>query len=142
MNKHLQRLFLFEKLVIETKLSKKEILKKIESFADPEYTDYYTSVSEDGFFIAEKNIKSNGAGFSKNSFAPIAKAKIEEKDGITSVKVLLRMNILVLVLFAPIYFLSLILIFPFPIMLIIMYFAFVKPSERLKETLEDLVLEN
>ncbi len=51
------------------------------------------------------------------------------------------MNILVLILFAPIYFISLLLIGPFPIMLIILYFAFVKPAKRLKETLGNLLLE-
>lgn len=141
MNKHIQRLLLFEKFEIKTKLSKKEILKKIESFAAPEYTDYYGSVSESGFFIAEKNRKHFAGGHTQNSFAPIARAKIDEKDGISSVSVVLRMNILVLILFVPIYLISLLLIVPFPIMLIVLYFAFIKPAKRLRETLEDLLLE-
>ena len=141
MNKHIQRLFLFEKFEIQTRLSKQEILKKIKSFADPEYTDYYGVVSEDGFFIAEKSSKQFTGGHTQNSFAPIAQTKIDEKDGITSVSVVLRMNILVLALFAPIYFLSLLLIVPFPIMLIVLHFVFVNPAKRLKETLEDLLLE-
>ena len=69
------------------------------------------------------------------------KAKIDEKDGYSSVSVVLRMNILVLILFAPIYLISLFLIVPFPVMLIILYFAYIKPAKRLKETLEDLLLE-
>ena len=141
MNKHIQHLLLFEKIEIQTKLSKKEILEKIESFADPDYTDYYGSVADDGFFIAEKSRKTFAGGHTQNSFAPIARAKIDERDGITSVSVVLRMNLLVLILFAPIYFISLLLIVPFPIMLIILYFAFVKPAMRLKETLENLLLE-
>ncbi len=142
MNKHIQRLFLFEKFEIQTKLSKQEILKRIKSFADPEYTDYYGSVSEDGFFVAEKNRKHFAGGHTQNSFAPVAKAKIEEKDGISTVSVVLRMNILVLILFAPIYFISLMLVLPFPIMLIAVYFAFVKPAKRLKEALENLLLKD
>lgn len=142
MNKHIQRLFLFEKFEIQTKLSKQEILKRIKSFADPEYTDYYGSVSEDGFFVAEKNRKHFAGGHTQNSFAPVAKAKIEEKDGISTVSVVLRMNILVLILFAPIYFISLMLVLPFPIMLIAVYFAFVKPAKRLKEVLENLLLKD
>ena len=140
MNKRIQHLLLFEKLEIQTKLSKKEILKKIESFADPDYTDYYGSVSDDGFFIVEKNRKNFVGGHTQNSFAPIARAKIDEREGISSVSIVIRMNILVLILFAPIYFISLLLILPFPIMLIILYFAFVKPAKRLKETLENLLL--
>ena len=66
MNKIVQHLFLFEKFEIQTKLSKKEILKKINSFADPEYTDYYGSVSENEFFIAEKNRKLKHSVFLSN----------------------------------------------------------------------------
>ncbi len=141
MNKHIQHLLLFEKLEIQTKLSKKEILKKIESFADPDYTDYYGSVSDDGFFIAEKNRKHFVGGHAQNSFAPIARAKIDEREGISSVSVVIRMNILVLILFVPIYLISLLLIVPFPIMLVVLYFSFIKPAKRLKETLENLLLD-
>ena len=66
---------------------------------------------------------------------------VEEKDGLSSVSVVLRMNILVLILFAPIYFISLLLIVPFPIMLVVLHFAFLKPSKRLKQVLEYILLE-
>ena len=141
MNKIIQHLLLFEKFEIQTKMSKKEILEKVNSFADHEYTDYYGSVSENGFFIAEKNIKHFIGGHTQNSFAPVARASIEEKDGLSSVSVVLRMNILVLILFAPIYFISLLLIVPFPIMLVVLHFAFLKPSKRLKQVLEYILLE-
>ena len=75
MNKFLQRLFLVEKYEIQTKLSKQQILNNIKAFADPEYTDYYGSISECGFFIGEKNRKHFLVGYSQNSFAPVAKAK-------------------------------------------------------------------
>ncbi len=141
MNKYFARLFLFEKFVIQTKLSKKQILTKVMAFADPEYNDYYGSISEDGFFVAEKNIKHFTGGHSRNSFAPTAKATITEKDGISTVSVVLRMNIPALILFAPFYFISLLLVLPFPFMLILLHFAYVKPSGRLKEALEDLLTE-
>lgn len=141
MNKIIQHLLLFEKFEIQTKLSKKEILKKINSFAQLEYTDYYGSVSENGFFLAEKNIKHFAGGHTKNSFAPIAKASIEEKDGCSTISGVLRMNILVLILFVPIYLVSLLFIVPFPIMLIILRVAFFRPVKRLKEELENLLLE-
>ena len=141
MKKIVQHLCLFEKFEIQTKLSKKEILKKIDSFADPEYTDYYGSVSENGFFIAEKNIKAFAIGHTQNSFAPIAKATIEENEDISTISGVLRMNILVLIMFVPIYLISLLLIVPFPVMLILLRVAFFKPAKRLRETLEDLLLE-
>ena len=141
MNKHIQRLLLFENFETQTKLSKQEILKRVKSFADAEYTDYCGSISEEGFFIAEKNRKTFAGGHTQNSFAPIAKAKINEKDGLCTVSIVLRMNILVLILFAPIYFISLLLIVPFPIILIVLHFAFVKPAKRLKESLENLLSE-
>jgi len=140
MNKFLQRLFLFEKCDIKTKLSKKEILQKIDSFADPEYTNYYGSISEDEFFIAEKNIKHFNGGHSHNSFAPVAKAKITESDGMTTVSMVIRMNLLALILFAPIYLVSLLTVVLFPFMLILLRFAFVKPAKRLKEKFEDILM--
>ena len=141
MKKIVQHLCLFEKFEIQTKLSRKEILKKIDSFADPEYTDYYGSVSENGFFIAEKNRKHFAFARTQNSFAPIAKATIEEKEGYSTISGVLRMNALALILFAPIYLISLLLIVPFPIMLIILRVAFFKPAKRLREALEDLLLK-
>ena len=139
MNKILQRLFLFEKYDMTTRLSKKEILKKIDSFADPEYTDYYGSISENGFFIAEKNRKHYAGGHSQNSFAPVANASITEGDGMTTVSIMIMMNPLVLIFFAPIYIISLLTVVLFPLMLIFLYFAFVRPAKRLREALENLL---
>lgn len=139
MNKTLQRLFLFEKCEIKTGLSKKEILKKIGSFADPEYTDYYGNISEDGFFVTGKNGKYFTGGHSHNSFAPVAKAKITENDGMTTVSMVIRMKLLVLILFAPIYIISLLTVVLFPFMLVLLHFAFVRPAKRLKEKIEDIL---
>lgn len=140
MNKFFQRLFLYEKSEIKTKLSKREILKKIDSFADPEYTDYYGGISEDGFFIAEKSRKYFIGGHSHNSFAPVAKAKITECDGMTTVSMVIRMNLLVLIFFAPIYITSLLTVVLFPFMRLILHFAFVMPAKRLKEKIEDILI--
>ncbi len=142
MNKHIQHLFLFDKFEIQTKLSKQVILKRVKSFADAECTDYYSGVSEDGFFVAEKYIKQFAGGHTQNSFVPIAKAKIVEKDGISTVSVVLRMHILVLILFVPIYVASFLTLVFFPFMLILLHFVFVKPAERLKNFIEDLLIEN
>lgn len=142
MHKILQRLFLFEKCEIKTKLSKKETLKKIADFADPEYTDYYGGISEDGFFIAEKNKKSFAGGYSQNSFAPVAKAKISESNGMTTVSMVIRMNLLVFILFVPIYIISLLTVVLFPAMLILLHFTFIKPAKRLKENIENLLMED
>jgi len=141
MNQFVQRLLLFEKCEIQTKLSKKEILQKIDAFADPQYSDYYGNVSEDGFFVAEKNIKTFAGGHSQNSFAPVAKAKITEKEGVTTVSMVIRMKLLVLILFAPIYIISLLTVVLFPLVLILLYFTFVKPAKRLKNSIEDLLVE-
>ncbi len=142
MNKFLQRLFLFEKCEIQTKLSKQQILNRVKAFINSECTDYYGSVSEHGFFIGEKNIKHFIGGHSHNSFAPIAKAKIIEKDGITTVSIKTRMNLLTLILFAPIYVISLITVVLFPLMLMLLHSAFIIPAERLKQSIEDLIIEN
>ena len=135
-------MFLFEKFEIQTKLSNSEILKKVNSFLDFDYTDYYGSVSENGFLIVEKYMKQIPGGHSHNSLAPIAKAKIIEKDGLSTVSVVLKPNIIVLILFASLNLISLLSIVLFPLMLLFVHFAFVKPAKRLRGFIEDLLTEN
>ena len=141
MNKFFQRLFLFEKCEIKTKLSKQEILNRVTSFVDYEHTDYYGSVSECGFFIGEKNIKHITGGHTQNSFAPVAKAKIIEENGVASVSMVLRMHLIVMILFIPFYVLSLLTVVLFPFVWIFLHFALVKPSRKLKQQIEDLLIE-
>ena len=140
MNKFFQRLFLFEKCGIKTKLSKQQILTRVTSFLDYERTDYYGSVSEYGFFIGEKHRKNFIVGHTQNPFAPIAKAKIIEENGITSVSMVLRMHILAMILFAPIYVGSLLNIVMFPFVWVLLYFAFVRPTKKLKQQIENLLV--
>ncbi|MBR7117146.1 MAG: hypothetical protein IKC87_05500 [Clostridia bacterium] len=142
MNKILQRLLLFEKFEIKTKLSKQQILDRVKSFADPGYTDYYGSISESGFFIGEKPLKHSTFVHTKNSFAPVVKAKIVEKDGISTVSIVVRMHLLVLILFIPMYVASLFTIVMFPLVLLFLHFTFVKPAERLKREVENLLNGN
>ena len=142
MNKFFQRLFLFEKCEIQTKLSKQQVLKRVESFADPKYTDYYGRISENGFFVAEKSIKHHSFLRTHNSFVPVARGKVTEKDGGTTVSMVLRMQLLVWILFIPVYIVSFLSVFLFPLFWLVLYFAFVKPSKRLKQSIEDLLIEN
>ena len=141
MNKFFQRLFLFEKCEIKTKLSKQQILSRVTSFVDCEHTDYYGSISEYGFFIGEKNIKHFTGGSTQNSFAPVAKAKIIEENGVTSVSMVLRMHLIVMILFIPFYVLSLLTVVMFPFVWILLHFALAKPSIKLKQQIEDLLIE-
>ena len=142
MNKFFQRLFLFEKCEIKAKLSKQQIVSRVKAFIDYEHTDYYGSVSADGFFIGEKNIKHITVGHTKNSFAPVAKAKIIEEDGITTVSIVLRMHLLVMILFTPFYVVSLLTVVMFPFVWILLYFAFLRPAKKLKQQIENLLTES
>ena len=141
MNKHLQHLLLFETCRFQTKLPGREIVKRIESFLDPFHTNYYGSTWEDGFYIAEKNRQTSMGVRTQNSFAPVVTGKITEQDGITTVSMVFRMNILAMILFIPFYVASLITVIMFPLMLLLLYFAFVKPVERLKDTISSLLVE-
>ena len=141
MHKQLQHLLLFEAFNIRTKLSGKDVLRKTASFADPEYTDYDGDVTENGFFIAEKTLKWGSGWCSQNSFAPVAIGKIEERDGMTSISVVLRMRLLVLIIFVPIYLSALLCVVPFPFLYLLLRFAFFKPAKRLREALESLLWE-
>ena len=140
MSKLLQRLFLFEKCEIQTEFPKQEVLSRVASFIDSEQTDYYGSLSADGFFIGEKNIKHSTFVRTRNSFAPIAKAKIIEENGITTVSVVLRMHLLVMILFVPFYVVSLLTVVMFPFVLGLLHFAFLKPAKKLKQKIENLLI--
>ena len=147
MKRFFEKLFLFESFKIQTKISKKEILRRVYFFANPDFGDYYGRVSEDGFLIWEKNLKHKSLGpimasRSYNSFAPVAKAKITEEDGITTVSGVLRMNIILMIIFMPIYIASLITVLLFPFMYIFMHIAFSVPAKRLRKKLEDMLKES
>jgi hypothetical protein len=132
----------FQKFEIQTALPKAEIVRRVRDFADPEYTGYYGKTSDDGFWIAEPCIKHSGFGSSRNSFAPVATAKISETDGISTVKVIVRMRLLVMLIAIPIYLISILTLVLFPFMFLLMYFAFVRPADKLKKELEVLLSEN
>ena len=139
MNKHLMHLLLFDKLEIETKLSKAEILRKVKDFTDGS-SDYRGRICEDGFTVAERNIKTySGIIHTQNSFAPVAQAKIIENNGICTVYATFRMNALVLPVFIPCYLLMLITFIFVPFMFILLHFAFFKPMKRLKEHLTEML---
>lgn len=146
-NKFFQRLFLFEKIEIQTKLSRAEVLDRIDSFCRIDsyngYTDsdYYGSVSYDGFFVAEKNRKFNGAGYTHNSFAPVMSAKVDERDGMTVISGVLRMNTITLIPFSVLYLLFLLTVVLFPILHIILHFAYFRPAKRLKEKIEEILTQ-
>ena len=140
-NKHLQHLLLFETCKLQTKLPKKTVLKRVESFLDPQYTDYYGNVWEDGFYAVEKNRKTYESGQSMNSFAPVATAKVTEENGMTTVSMTIRINLLVMLLLIPLYLIALISIIGIPVILLILHFTFVKPLERMKNAISQLLME-
>ena len=142
MKKFIQRLFLFHKYSIQTNLSKQQILDRVKSFTNDKYTDYYGSASECGFFIGEKNIKHSSFIHTRNSFAPVAKGTIVENGEVTTVSITTRMHILVLILFAPFYFISLLTVVLFPFMLLLLHFTFVRPQKRLEEEIENLLTDD
>ena len=126
----------FRKFEFQTALPKAEILRRVRDFSEPEYTGYYGGIRDDGFWIAEPCVKHSGFGFSRNSFAPVATAKISETDGISTVKGIVRMRLLVMLIFIPIYLLFI------PFTFLLMYFTFVRPANKLKKELEVLLSEN
>ena len=132
---------LFKKCEIKTKLSKQQISDKIKDFADAECKDYYASASDNGFFIGEKPIKHSAFVHTRNSFAPVAKAKMIEENGITTVSLTTRMHLLALILFYPIYFASLITVVFYPLVLLLLRFAFFKPMAKLEEALKNLLTD-
>lgn len=132
----------FQKFEFQTALPKAEIVRRVRDFSDLEYTGYYGGIRDDGFWIADPCIKHSGFGSSRNSFAPVATAKISETDGISTVKVIVRMRLLVMLIAIPIYLISILTLVLFPFMFLLMYFAFMHPVNKLKKEVEVLLSEN
>ena len=145
-SKILQKLFFFEKTEFKTKLSKHEINKRIGRFLQTEREDYNGFITDEGFFVAEKHIKHYAIGVlgtrkKQNSFAPRLKATITQDDKYTTVQFVLRMNILMYFLWMPIYLIFMFTVLMFPLVYLFMYFAFIRPANRLREQLEDLLIQ-
>lgn len=126
----------FRKFEFQTALPKAEILRRVRDFSEPEYTGYYGGIRDDGFWVAEPCVKHLSFGSSHNSFAPVATAKISENDGIATIKGIVRMRLLVMLIFIPIYLLFI------PFTFLLMYFTFVRPADKLKKELEVLLSES
>ena len=142
----LEILFLFHRFRLQTKLTKEEILKRVERFVIESKSDYDGWGKNDGFTIVEKPFKSFMlfGGF-RNSFAPVAVAKIVEAHGVTTVSCLLRMNIIIQILMVPIYLSMFFYVFMAPvslIFLVLLHCAFFHPAKRLKKALINILTEN
>ena len=89
--KNIFRFFVpYDKLEITTQMSKDEILKTVESIPHSINEDYRVKTYDDGFSVAEKVYKGGLMG-TRNSFVPVGKAKIHEKDDLCVVSVSLRL---------------------------------------------------
>ena len=142
MNKILGKLLLFEKHTFSTKLTKQQIQRRVEEFTDFEHKRYYGRVSKRGFFIGERFVRYSDFVRIRNSFAPVATARISENDDVTTVSLIIRMHLLVLILFTPIYVTSLLTIVLFPPVFLLLHIAFFKPAMRLNQEIENLLLCN
>ena len=93
--KNFLKIFLpFEKFEFTTQMPKSEILKTVETIPDNINEDYIAKTYDDGFYVAEKAYKGGLLG-TRNSFVPVGKAKICEKDDTCTVSVSIRMHIYV-----------------------------------------------
>lgn len=141
----LEILFLFHRFRLQTKLTREEILKRAERFVIENEEDYKGHNKKDGFTIVKRYYKSFIFGYCRNSFAPVAVAKIVEANGVTTVSCLLRMNIIIQILMVPIYLSMFFYVFMAPvslIFLVLLHCAFFHPAKRLKKALITILTEN
>ena len=165
MCKLIQRLFLFEKFKIKTTLTKEEIQSRVMAFVTLESQTYRGKITRKGFRVAEKEWKRTQNGWGRNQYGPVIKAKIKEKNGYSKVSCFLRsrssydfltnpgylvfMGFAIWGLisffselasgkFAPIF---LFFALPFFGSLILFHFDFFKPAKKLREHLENLLIE-
>lgn len=167
MKKVLINLLPFEKYEIVTDLSKEKIFERISAESDSRNGEYIGLLRKDKFIFAEKTYKHSALGRSRNSFAPVAVARLGEKNGKTLVSVKVRMPLPTCILFFPMYvisvifflfgliwfvfdiiaaiggsgmtgdFLSLLVLLP-PEQLLL-FFAFKRPAKKLKALLETIL---
>ena len=106
MKKFLINLLPFEKYEIMTDLSKEKIFERISAEGDSRNGEYNGLVRKDKFIFAEKTYKHSALGHSRNSFAPVAVARLSEESGKTLVSVKIRMPLPTCILFFPLYVIS------------------------------------
>lgn len=142
----LEILFLFHRFRLQTKLTREEILKRAERFVIENEEDYKGHNKKDGFTIVKRYYKSFIFGYCRNSFAPVAVAKIEEANGVTDVSCTLRMSMAVQIPFVPVYLSLFFCVFVKPVFalvfLALFHCAFFHPAIRLKKALIALLTEN
>lgn len=96
----------------ETVLSKERVLSKISELKPYEEAPYRSMISKNGFKVWETKFfiaPWYSYLFRKNSLLPVFVAKLNEKDGKTQIKALVRTNLLLFFWFLPIYFILLLL---------------------------------
>lgn len=166
MKRLLSLFFPVDTLEIHTSLSKERILQKLENAADAESARYFMCRLEDGFCFAQKARRSIGFGYVCNSFAPVSKGRIEEKDGRCTVSVRIRLSwptfvfsILFCSALAVAFLVGIIgailsamngapaeagealaLLFPLPVFLTVQQIAFRRPAKRMRELFEDVLV--
>ena len=169
MKKFIQGLLPFEIYTLKTRLTKSEIQNKISSRIGKDDYDYRSGITQEGFYVYERFIKSFGIGHVHNSFAPMATARIKEEDGYSTIRITVRMSWISLILFLFMYTLffiagalaipvaivaliagaqeaayiastALALLVPFLFMYFMMHFFYKRPAKRLKELLEELLV--
>ncbi len=168
MCKLIQRLFLFEKFKIKTTLTKEEIQSRVMAFVAAESQTYRGKITRKGFRIVEriwKRSQYSKHGYGRNGYVPIVKAKIKEKCGFSEISCVLRSRssdgfltnpahlfFMGLAVWGMVSFFSelalgnfaLVFLFftlPFFCSLILFHFFFFKPAKKLKEHLENLLIE-
>ena len=165
MCKLIQRLFLFERFKIKTSLTKEEIQSRVMTFVSAESQTYRGKKTRKGFRVAEREWKRTQNGWGRNQHGPVIKAKIKEKNGYSKVSCFLRSRSSYDFLTNPGYLafmgfavwgiisffselasgkIALIFLFftlPFFGSLIMFHFDFFKPAKKLREHLENLLIE-
>ena len=137
----LERLFLYKKVEIKTKISKARVMRIMKMLASTRVS-YYGRVSDDAFVISADNYRviAGGHGHVSNSFAPVMRGKVTEENGVATVKGVITMSPLVYA-FALIFELaSLVSIVGFPIFHLVMHLAFFTPAKQMREKTEQTLI--
>ena len=137
----LEFLFVTKRFVVNTKRTRNEILDKVGQIAENSPEMFFWRMTRRGFWLCERQCEDFEYGRVEVALAPVVLARMDEKDGITAVKVAIRPNLVAYLFYLPLHLLLTCCLITIPIARICTK-AFYERAESLYDRLETHILED
>ena len=135
--------FLFVRIdfTVRTKRTRNEILDKVGQIAENSPEMFFWRMTRRGFWLCEKQCEDFEYGRVEVALAPVVLARMDEKDGLTRVRVTIRPNLAAYIIYLPMHLIMTCCIITIPIARICTR-TFYKRAESLYDRLETHILED